>query len=112
MIYTNSTAMLDGYMDRLKDKMEVSGYIPRAALMKILKTMDFLVNFDNNTLLNSPSKLIDYAIVNKPVLNIGRDFDAQKVHRFLMGDYTDSMALPNPEQYHISNVSKQFLDLI
>ncbi len=112
LVYTNSMEMLNGYQEQLKDKLIVSGYIPRNELMGILEGMDFLVNFDNNTVLNSPSKLIDYAIVNRPVLNISRDFNAQSILNFIKGDYSQAMPLPNPEQFHISNVSKQFIDLL
>ena len=112
MIFTNSESLLHRYKEKLKDKLIVSGYIPRNELMEILPTMDFLVNFDNNTELNSPSKLIDYAIVNRPVLNIGRDFNEQSVLSFIQSDYSDAMPLPNPAEFHISLVSKQFTDLI
>ncbi|SMO50020.1 hypothetical protein SAMN06265379_10238 [Saccharicrinis carchari] len=112
LVYTNSHDMLNGYKEKLKGKLVVSGYIPRDELMEILPGMDFLVNFDNNTQLNSPSKLIDYAIVNRPVLNIGRDFKQQSILNFIKGDYTDAMPLPNPEEFHISHVSKQFIDLL
>jgi len=112
LVYTNSDAMLNEYKEKLKDKLVVSGYIPRNELMKILPNMDFLVNFDNNTQLNSPSKLIDYAIVNRPVLNIGRDFNGQSLLNFIQGDYSEAMRLPEPELFHISNVSRQFLELL
>lgn len=112
LIYTNSDEILNKYKEVLKGKMIVSSYIPRNELMEILQTMDFLVNFDNNTQLNSPSKLIDYAIVNRPVLNIGRDFNEQNILSFIEGDYSGAMRLPEPSQFHISNVSKQFIDLI
>lgn len=112
LVYTNSLDMLNGFKEQLKDKLVIKGYIPRSELMSVLEEMDFLVNFDNNTLLNSPSKLIDYAIVNRPVLNVSRDFNEQNVLSFLQGDYSHSMPLPNPEQFHISNVSKQFIDLL
>lgn len=73
--------------------------------------MDFLINFDNNTTLNVPSKLIDYSITGRPVLNITKDFSSESVEAFLEGDYSDRMALPDPMQYHISEVSRKFLEL-
>jgi hypothetical protein len=110
-VFTNMPEVLNDYSDELKDKLVVSGYIPRNDLMKELVKMDFLVNFDNNTKLNSPSKLIDYAIVNRPVINITTDIDEDAVLNFLQGNYSNRMDLPNPDQYHISNVAKSFLNL-
>lgn len=80
--------------------------------MKVLNTMDFLVNFDNNTALNSPSKLIDYAITGRPVLNIEKTFNREHLQEFLNGDYRNKMELPDPECYHIKNISNRFLSLL
>lgn len=111
-VYTNQPDLLNKYKAALDGKLIVSEYIPRSELMKILAKMDFLINFDNNTTLNSPSKLIDYAIANKPVLNIDKNFMVDDLSAFLNGDYNKRMLLPDVEQYHIRNVSKQFLDLL
>lgn len=112
LVFTNSHEIINGYKEKLKDKLVVSGYIPRNELMELLPSMDFLVNFDNNTKLNSPSKLIDYAIVNRPVLNIEHGFNEQSILNFIQGDYSEAMRLPEPAQFHISNVSRQFLELL
>ena len=79
--------------------------------LNILGRMDFLINFDNNTTRNSPSKLIDYAIVNRPVLNIKKEIDKDEFLSCLEGDYSKTMDLPDPNQYHIKVVTQQFLDL-
>ena len=63
--------------------------------------MDFLINFDNNTGRNLPSKLIDYSITNRPVLNITQEFSSEYLIAFLKGDYGKRMILPDIEQYHI-----------
>jgi hypothetical protein len=73
--------------------------------------MHFLINFDNNTSLNSPSKLIDYAIANRPVLNITRNFNGEDIEAFLKGDYRKQMLLPPAASFNISTISKLFLDL-
>jgi hypothetical protein len=74
--------------------------------------MDFLVNFDNNTSLNSPSKLIDYAITGRPVLNIEKTFNKEYLSEFLNGDYRNRMELPDPKGYHIKHISDRFLSLL
>ena len=74
--------------------------------------MDFLVNFENAGKRQSPSKLIDYLILEKPVLSVktGR-LDIQTVNAFLSGDYSGQMVIENPDQYRIENVAIQFLNL-
>jgi hypothetical protein len=111
-VFTNNPDLVIKYQEVLKDKLMVSGYIPRKELLKELARMDFLINFDNNTSLNSPSKLIDYAIIGRPVLNIRKEFRHDDVISFLKRDYSMKLALPEPGQYHISRVASQFLRLL
>jgi hypothetical protein len=75
--------------------------------------MDFLVNFENKNNVQSPSKLIDYAIVGKPVLSI-KPFKLKRqiVNEFLKRNYTNQLVIENIEQYNIQNVSRRFLNLI
>jgi hypothetical protein len=111
-VFTNQPEILEPYREALEGKLLVSGYIVREDLLEVLSGMDFLINFDNNTSLNVPSKLIDYAITNRPVLNIGKDFSSEDLLAFLNGDYENRMQLPDPEQYHINRVARLFLDLV
>jgi len=111
-IFTNQPEVLDKYRAGLGDRLVISGYVPREELLNRLSGMDFLINFDNNTTLNVPSKLIDYAIINRPVLNIDKHFNGEEITAFLKGDYTKRMQLPEPEQYHIKRVTKLFMDLL
>jgi hypothetical protein len=111
-IFTNQPEIISEYQEALDGKLHISGYIEREKLLKVLSGMDFLINFDNNTPLNVPSKLIDYAITNRPVLNIDKDFNEADLMTFMDGDYTKRMPLPDPEQYHIKNVTKRFLELL
>jgi hypothetical protein len=111
-VFTKQPELLNGFMEKLEGKLSVSDYIPRAELMKVMGTMDFLVNFDNNTTLNSPSKLIDYAITCRPVLNIEKEFVPEHLLEFLKGDYRNKMQLPDPENYHIKKISNDFLSLL
>lgn len=112
LVYTNKPELIDEYKVALNGELLVSDYIPRNDLMKILARMDFLINFDNNTSLNSPSKLIDYVIANRPVLNITNNFIGEDLLAFLKRDYGKRMLLPEPEQFHIRNISRLFLDLL
>ena len=112
LVYTNCPEFINEFKAKLNEKLIVSEYIPRTELLKILATADFLINFDNNTTLNSPSKLIDYTILNLPVLNITQNFNGKEILAFLNRDYTNRMLLPDPEYYHIKNISMRFLDLL
>jgi len=111
-VFTSQPEAFDDCSVALKRNLVVSDYIIRKDLLKILSQMDFLINFDNNTSLNVPSKLIDYAIAGRPVLNIDKQFKQEDLFAFLNGDYTKRMNLPAQEQYHIGRVSRLFLELI
>ena len=111
-VFTDQPELLDAYREALDGKLLISSYISREELMKQLTQMDFLINFDNDTPLNVPSKLIDYAITNRPVLNINRTFNSETLFAFLNGDYRSRMLLPNPQQYHISKISSLFMELL
>ena len=74
--------------------------------------MDFLVNFENRNNVQSPSKLIDYALTNRPILSVNPSFlDKRVVDEFLNNDYTNQLKIKNIERYDIKNVTKQFLEL-
>jgi hypothetical protein len=111
LVFTNNMSLLEGYKSKLGEKLLLSDYIPRTDLIKILSKADFLINFDNNTALNSPSKLIDYAIAGRPVLNITKDFREEVLMSFLDKDYSQRMILNDVIQYHIGNVTRQFLEV-
>lgn len=111
-VFTNQADPLANYSETLIGKLIVSGYIERDLLMKKLSEMDFLINFDNGTNLNIPSKLIDYAITGRPVMNIDKSFKIETLLEFLSGNYSDRMKLPDPKKYHIQNIAQQFLSLL
>lgn len=111
IIFTNSINLIEDFKEKLKDKLEIRGYIPREELLKVLSRMDFLVNFDNNTGVQVPSKLIDYAIANRPVLNITKVLNKDVLTEFLAGNYNDALKLPDIEKFKIENVVASFLKL-
>ena len=112
VIYTNKPDLLTLYKVKLRDKLQIESKIPRSELLKVLSKMDFLVNFDNNAHAQVPSKLIDYALTNRPVLNISNDFNPEIVDEFLAGNYKHKFVVTDLEKYNIINVAQQFLDLI
>lgn len=111
IIYTDTDSLLLPFKPDLKEKLDIRGTIPRKELLQVLAQMDFLVNFDNNIVTQLPSKLIDYAITGRPVLNITSDLDENVLLEFLEGNYRHRMELEDPENYDIGNVADKFLQL-
>ena len=113
IVYTNNDALLQPYKQQLGDKLKIRSYIPRTELLQELSSADFLVNLENgNTYVQVPSKLIDYSLADRPVLSVNSyKLDEQNIQKFLNGDYSGQMILPDLAQYDIRNVAKQFIDL-
>jgi hypothetical protein len=112
IIYTNTAELIASYVLKLNERLEIRDYIPRQDLLKVLSRMDFLVNFDNNTGVQVPSKLIDYALVGKPILNIKATIDPVLINAFFKGDYSGNFNVKDIQKYKIENVVKQFLNLL
>ncbi len=111
IVYTNQKKFLLPFQEKLGSKLEIRDVLPRKEVLKILTQADFLVNFQNKESVQTPSKLIDYIIVNRPVLNIHTSHDFPKVINFLESDYKYKMDLPNKKTYDISNIANKFLNL-
>ena len=73
-----------------------------------------VVNIENINLPGQlPSKLIDYAISNRPILSINTsNFKSENVIEFLNGNYQNRLAVDNLEDYRIEEVTNKFIDLI
>ena len=103
--------MLAPYVSQMKNKIKIYYGVNRDDLLLTLSTMDFLINIDNLTTTQVPSKLIDYAIVKRPILSFNvNTFSSEKFNRFLERDYTDSLVI-DVTPYDIKNVAAQFIDL-
>lgn len=111
-IFTKQHSLVAPFREKLGGKIEILDYIPREDLLVQLSKMDFLVNFEYDPLTQSPSKLIDYAITKRPILNIiSANFNPEAIDEFLDGNYRLQMKLPDLENYKIENVVKKFLAL-
>lgn len=112
VLYTSGSKLLYKYKRILGEKLEIYDYIPREDLMNVLSQMDFLINFENKGSVQSPSKLIDYALVNRPVFNVNMDqINKKSFVDFINGDYSDAYVIQNIEQYDIKSVAREFLEL-
>lgn len=111
VVYTESAIMLP-YVEKLKGKLELRKYVPRKELLEVLSQMDFVINFENNTSVQVPSKLIDYSIIKRPVISINKDLDTKVFIEFLNADYSKGSVLPDISKYDIKQIANQFLNLV
>lgn len=111
-IYTSRQDLVQAFAERSKGRIIVKNPLSRLEVLFELSKLDFLVNFENAGSRQTPSKLIDYAILNKPVLSIatGR-LNVAVAAEFLKGDYRNQYVIPDPDQYRIENICKRFMDL-
>ena len=102
------------YLDRFGGRMELCGSLPREALLPRLAGMDFLINLRNGTGVQQPSKLIDYSLTGRPILEISSEFPQEEqdtLAEFLKGNYEKALPPLDLEPFCIENVARQFLDL-
>lgn len=112
VVYTKSFSFFRNFEDILKDKMELRNYIPRQSLLYELSKVDFLINVRNDFEVQSPSKLIDYSLAKRPILDISSNFNEHTVfNQFIQGDYTNQLVCPDVSRYDIKNVAESFIDL-
>lgn len=98
----------------IKDSKSIKLFDPieRMELMQKFSEMDFLINFTNIGTAQTPSKLIDYAILNKPILIVETgNLNKEVVIEFLRGNYGNKFFIDSPDQYRIENICQQFLKL-
>lgn len=113
IVYTRYNNLIKEYKERLGDKLDIRQSIPRKELIEELRTMDFLVNIKNENSPNQlPSKLIDYGIANRPILDISPSQpNANEINEFMCGDYSNGLHIANLKDYHISTVVDKFEEL-
>lgn len=109
-IYTIHKNLVISYAERSEGRIEVKDYLTREELLYELSKLDFVVNFENAGSKQIPSKIIDYVIVNKPILSVNSfNFDQKTAEEFLNGIYKNQLFIDNPEQFRIENVVNQFI---
>lgn len=107
VVYTASYQVFEKYKDKLGDKLEIRERVTRDKLLYELSKMDFLINIANNSGVQQPSKLIDYALTKRPILELSSKFNNDEkntLNEFLKGDYKTQFIVENVERYNIKNV--------
>jgi len=117
IVYTNQKHWFREFKKLLGEKLIIMDYIDRLSLVFEMSKADFLVNVDtifdkeNNTEA-VPSKLIDYALAKRPILNINSSYlDKNLVVEFFNRNYSRQRII-ELSNYDIKNVSLKFLSLI
>ena len=112
IFYSTKHHLLNPYKERMGDRLEIHGYIPRLDLLYVLSGADFLVNIKNATSVQTPSKLIDYSLTRRPILSVDpQNLDTAVIDEFLDGNYAHQFKVKDVEQYNIINVANKFLNL-
>lgn len=117
IVYTNQKLWFEKYRKQLGGKLLIKDYIDRLSLIYEMSKADFLVNVDSihdvqNNIEAIPSKLIDYTLSERPVLNLNSAFlDKDLVMEFFNKDYSGRRLIQKSD-YDIRKVSAQFLELI
>jgi len=117
IVYTNQNFWFKKYKLTLNEKLVLNEYIDRLPLIYEISKADFLVNvdtiFDTQSEVEAvPSKLIDYALARRPILNLIHSFlDKGMVMEFLNGDYSRQRVV-NLLNHDISKVALKFLELV
>ena len=110
-IFTRDAGLVLPFKQELGNKLIIQDFIPRDKLLKQLSKMDFLINIGYDPATQSPSKLIDYAISGRPILNITSTLNKKIINEFLNGDYTHAHKVENLQQYDIKDVARRFIEL-
>lgn len=111
-VYGNAVSFFTPYKKKLGSKLVIHESVPRNELLQVLAQMDFLLNIGNGSNVQTPSKLIDYTLVKRPILTIESDDIRESVlSEFLAGDYSHQDSAVDISYYDIHNVVKQFLQL-
>lgn len=115
IVYTDKNDLLKPFLNTLQGKLVIKETISREQLLLEMSSMDFLINVKNKGTNNQvPSKLIDYSLSKRPILEISSSFtedEKENLDCFLKGDYSKSVHIKDIHQYDAATVATQFLQL-
>jgi hypothetical protein len=111
IIYTSNVDLVVPYLEKAKGRFIIRSYVPRHELLSELSKMDFLININNISSVQSPSKLIDYYLTGRPVLSLNNNSVNQTLDEFLRYDFSNSYLFENMHLFDIHNVAESFLSL-
>jgi hypothetical protein len=110
-IYSNNSHTMEKYGKH--PQIVLHKPLPRPLLLQELAQMDFLLNLNNGTVNQTPSKLIDYSLVKKPILDVqAENPDFAVIEQFMNGDYSNSFVVKDLEKFSIQSVAQKFFNLL
>lgn len=111
-VYTEHRQFVEPFSKK-DSRIIIHAPMERIALLETFSSFDFLVNFENKGSAQTPSKLIDYAIVQRPVLSLKSfDLSIDLIKQFMNKDYSNALTIENVDDYRIENVAKAFINLM
>lgn len=111
-IYTTTPDIVLPFVQSSRGRIKIMPVIPRSELLFEMSKANFVVNFENAGSKQTPSKLIDFIIIEKPILSIKTGaLNTTAVDEFLAGNYKQQLTVDEPAQYRIENVCDKFLSL-
>lgn len=114
-IFGSSWFFFEPYKEQLKEKLEFCGKMPREKLIYELSKCDFLININNESGVQTPSKLIDYYLSKRPIITVStqlKQHEIETINQFIKGIYENQTAVVDVEEYNIVNVAGRFLSLM
>lgn len=110
IIYTSEDYLISKYKKIFGNKLVINSSIPRIELLKKMSNVDFLLNIENDSENQTPSKLIDYSLSGRPILSLNmKKIDSEKVDNFLNGIYLNEFKVDDIQKYNIVNVTDKFI---
>lgn len=116
IIYTNKLASdsyscIMPYVEMLGPKLQIYDLISRELLIKKLSTYDFIINMNNTTSNQVPSKIVDYVLAQRPIFSFSQDtIDEELFKDFLKGDFSRQKFF-DISKNNIEYVIEQFIEL-
>jgi hypothetical protein len=113
LLFTDRNNLIDmGYADYLKNKrIVVKGIVPREKCLYELSKSDFVINIENYNSNQVPSKLIDYAIIKRPIYSFNQStFDRDLFNKFVSGKSKSNISV-DISKYDIIKIAQQFVEL-
>lgn len=106
------TPLEEKYVKESKGQIEYITGKGRKDVVWECSRVDFLINITNPSSVQTPSKLIDYGIAGRPILDVSNDFsDPSRFLKFYEGNYSDRHEIVCLDNFRIENIARQFVKL-
>jgi hypothetical protein len=102
--------ILTPFITSLSNKLIIRPMLPRVDCIEQLSQMDFLVNFNNDTNNQTPSKLVDYTLAKRPIISMSNNFcqiESEIFNEYIDKNYTSYVPI-DISDFDIQNVVKKF----